>query len=137
MSRPLRIGFPGALYHLTARGNGKNDIFLNDDERNNFLELIGQEIKQQGWICYAYWLMDNHYHLLVETPEGNLMNGMHRLNGRYAQAFNRKHGHVGHVFQGRYKSILVEKDACLLELGRYIVLNPLRAGMVDMPEASP
>jgi len=135
MSRPLRVEFPGALYHLTARGNNKDEIFLNDDDRLCFLELFGQEIEQQRWICYAYCLMDNHYHLLVETPEGNLVNGMRRLNGRYTQTFNRRHGHVGHVFQGRYKSILVEKDAYLFELSRYIVLNPVRAGMVEVPEA--
>jgi len=135
MSRPLRIEFPGALYHLTARGNGGDDIFLDDDDRACFLRMFGQEIEQQGWICYAYCLMDNHYHLLIETPEGNLVRGMRRLNGRYTQAFNRRHRHVGHVFQGRYKSILVEEDAYLLELSRYIILNPVRAGMVETPEA--
>jgi len=134
MSRPLRVEFPGALYHLTARGNRRDDIFLSDDDRLRFLDLLGQEIEQQCWICYAYCLMDNHYHLLVETPEANLAKGMRRLNGRYTQSFNRKHKRIGHVFQGRYKSILVEKDAYLLELSRYIVLNPVRAGMVDTPE---
>ncbi len=135
MSRPLRVEFPGAVYHLTARGNNKDDIFLNDNDRHCFLELFGQEVEQQRWICYAYCLMDNHYHLLVETPEGNLVNGMRRLNGRYTQTFNRRHGHIGHVFQGRYKSIVVEKDAYLFELSRYIVLNPVRAGMEKTPEA--
>jgi len=135
MSRPLRIEYPGALYHLTARGNSRDDIFLNDEDRHCFLQLFGEEIVQQGWICYAYCLMDNHYHLLVETPEGNLVCGMRRLNGRYTQSFNHRHGHVGHVFQGRYKSILVEKDAYLLELSRYIALNPVRAGMVASPDS--
>jgi len=137
MSRPLRIEYPGALYHLTARGNSRDDIFLDDDDRHSFLRMFGQEIEQQGWLCYAYCLMDNHYHLLVETPDGNLVCGMRRLNGRYTQGFNRRHGHVGHVFQGRYKSILVEKDAYLFELSRYIVLNPVRAGMVETPESYP
>ncbi|TLS67586.1 hypothetical protein FEF65_06635 [Mariprofundus erugo] len=135
MSRPLRIEYPGACYHLTARGDGKDNIFLDDSDRNCFLELLGQEIEQQQWICYAYCLMDNHYHLLVETPEGSLVKGMRRLNGSYTQGFNHRHGYVGHVFQGRYKSIVVEKDAYLLELVRYIALNPVRAGMVEAPEA--
>lgn len=135
MSRPLRIEYPGALYHLTARGNDRDDIFSDEDDRYCFLRLLGQEIAQQGWICYAYCLMDNHYHLLIETPEGNLVCGMRRLNGRYTQAFNRRQAHVGHVFQGRYKSILVEKEAYLLELSRYVTLNPVRAGMVETPEA--
>ena len=89
------------------------------------------EVIQQSWLCYAWCLMDNHYHFLIETPEGNLSRGMQRLNGRYTQSFNRKHHRVGHIFQGRYKAILVEKESHLLELCRYVVLNPVRAGMVD------
>jgi len=130
MSRPLRLEYPGALYHVTSRGNAQADIFLGDDDREIFVRLLRDEIGQQGWICYAWCLMDNHYHFLIETPEANLARGMQRLNGRYTQGFNRRHGRVGHVFQGRYKAILVEKEAHLLELCRYIVLNPVRAGMV-------
>ena len=130
MTRPLRLEFPGALYHLTARGDRREDIFLDDTDRQTFLDLLAKEIRQQRWRLYAYCLMSNHYHLLIETPEGNLVAGMRRLNGVYTQAFNRRHGRVGHVLQGRYKSILVDKDAYLLELARYIVLNPVRAGMV-------
>jgi len=137
MARPLRLEYPGALYHLTARGDNKAGIFLDDEDRNRFLKYLGAEIEQQGWVCYAWCLMGNHYHLLVETPEGNLIAGMRRLNGRYTQSFNRRHGRVGHVFQGRYKSILVEKEAYLYELCRYIVLNPVRAGMVMQPEDWP
>jgi REP element-mobilizing transposase RayT len=96
----------------------------------SFLDLLGKEIHQQGWLCYAYCLMDNHYHLLIETPEANLVRSMRRLNGVYTQAFNRRRKKSGHVFQGRYKSILVDKDNYLLELCRYIVLNPVRARMV-------
>jgi REP element-mobilizing transposase RayT len=96
----------------------------------SFLDLLGKEIHQQGWLCYAYCLMDNHYHLLIETPEANLVCSMRRLNGVYTQAFNRRRKKSGHVFQGRYKSILVDKDNYLLELCRYIVLNPVRARMV-------
>lgn len=137
MTRPLRLEFPGALYHLTARGDRREDIFLDDTDRQIFLELLAKEIRQQRWRLYAYCLMSNHYHLLIETPEGNLVAGMRRLNGVYTQAFNRRHGRVGHVLQGRYKSILVDKDAYLLELARYIVLNPVRAHMVKRVEGWP
>lgn len=130
MARPLRLEYAGALYHLTARGDARADIFADDHDRSVFLELLGKEIAQQGWRCYAYCLMGNHYHLLIETPEPNLVSGMRRLNGVYTQAFNRRHGRVGHVFQGRYKSIVVDKDSHGLELCRYIVLNPVRARMV-------
>ncbi|MDX8397956.1 MAG: transposase [Mariprofundaceae bacterium] len=135
MSRPLRIEYPGAFYHLTARGNDQAKIYFDDEDRCRFLQLLAQEITQQRWVCYAYCLMDNHYHLLVETPEANLVTGMRRLNGVYTQGFNRRHGHVGHVFQGRYKSILVEKDSYLLVLARYIALNPVRAGMIETPSS--
>ncbi|MFQ5597977.1 MAG: transposase [Nitrospiria bacterium] len=129
MSRPLRIEFPGALYHLTARGNARQNIFL-DDDRQRFIDLLGREIEQQRWKCYAYCLMDNHYHLLLETPEANLVQGMRRLNSVYTQSFNRSHGRIGQVLQGRYKSIVVERESYLLELCRYVVLNPIRAKKV-------
>lgn len=130
MARPLRLQFPGAVYHLTARGNARQDIYLDDTDRYAFLCLLGREVQQQRWHCYAYCLMSNHYHLLIETPEGNLVSGMRRLNGQYSQAFNRQHGRVGHVFQGRYTSIVVDRAPYLLELCRYIVLNPVRAHLV-------
>ena len=133
MTRPLRLEFAGALYHLTARGDRQEPIFLDDTDRRRFLDLLGKEIQQQGWLCYAYCLMDNHYHLLIETPEANLVRGMRRLNGVYTQGFNWRRKKAGHVFQGRYKSILVDKDNYLLELCRYIVLNPVRAKMVKAP----
>jgi putative transposase len=137
MARPLRLEFPGALYHVTARGNARQRIYLNDEDRHLFLDLLGKEVAQQGWRCYAYCLMDNHYHLLLETPEPTLVAGMRRLNGVYTQAFNRRHRRVGHLFQGRYKAIVVDKDAYLLELCRYIVLNPVRAEAVKRPERWP
>ncbi len=137
MARPLRLEFPGALYHVTARGNARQKIFLDKEDRHRFLDLLGKEITQQGWLCYAYCLMDNHYHLLIETPEPNLVAGMRRLNGVYTQAFNRRHRRVGHLFQGRYKAILVDKDAYFLELCRYVVLNPLRAKAVKRLEQWP
>ncbi|WP_139558803.1 transposase [Methylotetracoccus oryzae] len=131
MARPLRLEFPGAVYHVTARGDRREDIFLDDPDRQRFLELLGREVEQQQWVLYAYCLMGNHYHLLLETPEANLSHGMRRLNGVYTQAFNRRRGWSGHVLQGRYKAILVDRDAYLLELCRYVVLNPVRAGIVS------
>jgi len=130
MSRPLRIEFAGALYHITARGNARQAIYDDDQDRHTFLEYLSKVIKRYDWLCHAYCLMDNHYHLLVETQCPTLSKGMKHLNGNYTQAYNRRHNRVGHLFQGRYKSILVEKDSYLQELSRYIVLNPVRARMV-------
>lgn len=130
MSRPLRIEFPGAIYHVTSRGNARNEIFLNDSDREAFLATLAWVVERFGWMCHAYCLMDNHFHLLIETPEPNLSSGMRQLNGVYTQRFNRHHKRVGHLFQGRFKAILVERDSYLLELCRYIVLNPVRAHMV-------
>jgi putative transposase len=131
MARPLRLEFPGAVYHVTARGDRQEPIFEGDDDRVAFLGLLAKEVRQQGWLLYAFCLMGNHYHLLLETPEPNLVRGMRRLNGVYTQAFNHRHDRAGHVLQGRYKSILVDKDSYLLELCRYVVLNPVRAQMVS------
>ena len=131
MARPLRIEYPGALYHVTSRGNARAPIFLDDDDRVSFLNRLQDTVERHRWRCHAYCLMDNHYHLLIETPEPNLSLGMRQLNGVYTQSINRRHGRVGHLFQGRYKAILVDKDSYFLELARYIVLNPVRAGMVD------
>ena len=130
MARPLRIEFPGAVYHITSRGNARQDIFTDDDDRTDFLERLSATVEHFHWICHAYCLMTNHYHLLIETPDGNLSAGMRQLNGTYTQAFNRKHRQVGHLFQGRFKSILVEKESHLLTLSRYIVRNPVAARMV-------
>jgi REP element-mobilizing transposase RayT len=111
-------------------GNAQQQIFSDDRDRNRFLEILGDVITRYGWICHAYCLMNNHYHLLIETPQAHLSRGMQLLNGVYTQWFNRRHKRVGHLFQGRFKGILVEKDNYLLELARYIVLNPVRAKMV-------
>jgi len=129
MARPLRIEFAGALYHVTARGNAQADIYADDADRQQFLSLLHHTIDRYGWYCHAYCLMDNHYHLLIETNSPTLSKGMKFLNGTYTQYFNRQNQRVGHVFQGRYKAILVQKDAHLLELARYIALNPVRARM--------
>jgi len=129
MARPLRIQFEGAVYHITSRGNAGQDIFLDDQDRCGFLEILGEAVARHGWICHGYCLMSNHFHLLIETPLPNLSRGMQLLNGVYSQKFNRHHRRFGHVLQGRYKAILVEKQSHLLELARYIVLNPVRAGI--------
>lgn len=126
MARPLRLEFKGAVYHLTSRGNARQKIYFSDTDRALFLETLAQVVSRYGWICHAYCLMANHYHLLVETPKANLSIGMRQLNGIYTQSFNRRHRRVGHLFQGRYKAILVQKESYLLELCRYIVLNPVR-----------
>lgn len=131
MTRPLRIELSGGLYHVTSRGDRREDIYLSDEDRIAWLTLFGQVCSRFNWVCHAYCQMTNHYHLVVETPEGNLAQGMRQLNGVYTQWVNRTHKRVGHVFQGRYKAILVEKDNYLLELARYVVLNPVRAGMVS------
>ena len=130
MARPLRLEFAGALYHLTSRGDGRETIFLSDGDRRVFLDVVAAVWERYNWALHAYCLMTNHYHLLVETPDANLSKGMRQLNGVYTQRFNHSHNRTGHVFQGRYKAILVQQDAYLLELARYVVLNPVRAQMV-------
>jgi len=110
MARPLRLEFAGAVYHLTSRGNARQKVFFTDDDRQLFLDTLAQVVSRYGWICHAYCLMANHYHLLVETPKANLSIGMRQLNGIYTQSFNRQHKRVGHLFQGRFKAILVEKE---------------------------
>ena len=133
MARPLRLEYPGAVYHVTSRGNARQNIVADDRDRTLFLERLAQVINRFAWHCHAYCLMDNHYHLLIETPKPNLSQGMRQLNGTYTQAVNRRHQRVGHLFQGRFTAILVEKEAHLLELCRYVVLNPVRAKMVTHP----
>jgi REP element-mobilizing transposase RayT len=119
---------------VTCRGNEKREVFRDAVDRLDLLEVIGRVVDIMRWRIHAYVLMGNHYHLLLETPEPNLSRGMHQLNGTYTQRFNRRHERVGHLFQGRFKAILVEKEAHLLELIRYVVLNPVRAGIVPAPE---
>jgi putative transposase len=130
MSRPLRLEFPHALYHVTSRGDRREAIYEDDEDRAAWLDVFDQVCSRFNWRCHAWCLMGNHYHVLVETPEANLSAGMRQLNGVYTQRFNHRHGKVGHVFQGRFKAVLVERESHLLELARYVVLNPVRAGMV-------
>jgi REP element-mobilizing transposase RayT/predicted DNA-binding protein (UPF0251 family) len=137
MARPLRVEFPGAIYHVTSRGNAREDIFLDDTDRRQLLDVLAKVVSRFHWACHAWCLMPNHYHLVIETPEANLALGMRQLNGVYTQRFNRRHKRVGHVFQGRYKAIVVDRDAYLLELCRYVVLNPVRAGLVDEAQEWP
>ena len=133
MARPLRIEFAGALYHVTSRGDRREAIFEDDEDRWAFLSTLAEVVGRFNWACHAYCLMTNHYHLVVETPDANLSKGMRQLNGVYTQASNRRHRRTGHLFQGRFKGILVDKESYLLELTRYVVLNPVRAGMVAQP----
>jgi putative transposase len=134
MPRPPRIEYPGAFYHITCRGNEKKYIFLSDHDRNQFLHVLHFVLQKFNIVCHAYCLMNNHFHLLLETPDANLSLGMHSLNTIYTQRFNRIHDRVGHLFQGRYKSFLIEKEGYLKEITRYVVLNPVRASIVDHPK---
>jgi putative transposase len=122
------------VYHVTSRGNGRAAIYLDDGDREAFLNVFGEVCGRIHWVCYAYCLMTSHYHLVIETLDPNLSRGMRQLNGVYTQQFNQHHGRVGHVFQGRYKAILIDREPYLLHLVRYVVLNPVRAGMVTSPE---
>jgi putative transposase len=134
MARPLRIEFPGAVYHVTSRGNEKRRIFKNDRDRKAFLDFLAETAKRFGWSITAWVLMTNHFHLVLQTPEPNLSRGMHWLNGSYAGWFNHEHKRWGHLFGGRFKAFLVEKEAYFTEVLRYVVLNPVRAGLATAPE---
>jgi REP-associated tyrosine transposase len=127
--RPLRIAPAGGIFHITARGNRRQAIFFDDDDRRWFLRLFECAVTRFRWTCHAYCLMGNHVHLLIEIRDENLSEGMQWLLGRYAQDFNWRHGFDGHLFQRRFKSETVTSDRHLLELSRYIVLNPIRAGI--------
>lgn len=131
MSRPLRLQFPGALYHVTSRGDKKCAIYRDHTDYAVWIAILGEICAQYNFVIHGYCQMTNHYHLMVETIDGNLSRGMQQLNGRYSQYYNRRHGLVGHVFQGRFKAILVQRDQYMMELARYVVLNPLRAGLVS------
>ncbi|MBU1568359.1 MAG: transposase [Proteobacteria bacterium] len=134
MARPLRLQYPGACYHVTSRGNEKKPIFRNQKDREKFLAYLESAVVRYGAIIHVWCLMGNHYHLFLETPTGNLSQIMRHINGAYTTYFNVKWKRTGHLFQGRYKAILVEADHYAAELSRYIHLNPVRAGIIDTPE---
>jgi putative transposase len=134
VSRPLRIAVPDGVYHVVARGNAKQLIFLDDADRLSFLEVVERAVDRFQWCCLSYCLMPNHYHLVLQTPNANLSRGMRQVNGTYAQRFNRRHGRCGHLFQGRFGATLVETDRHILELIRYVANNPVRAGLARRPE---
>ncbi len=134
MARPLRIAFEGAFYHVTARGNERRKIFLSHRDYEKFLSYLTDAIHKYGVILHAFVLMANHYHLIVETPKANLSSLMHSLNSAYTTYFNIKRKRAGHLFQGRYKALLIDVDNYLLEVSRYIHLNPVWAGITEKPE---
>jgi REP element-mobilizing transposase RayT len=134
MSRPLRIEFPGAVYHVTARGNRREAIFIDDADRASLLDLLAQGLERFDASALAYCLMGNHYHVVLQTRQANLSRLMRHVNGVYTQRFNRRYDKVGHVFQGRFKAIVVDTDAYLLTLCRYVELNPVRAGLAQRPQ---
>lgn len=133
MARPLRLEFEGAIYHVTARGDRREPIFQDDSDRKMLLAIVGQALERFDAVLCAYCLMENHYHFVLRTHQPNLSRLMRHINGVYTQAFNRRHAQVGHLFQGRFKALLVDKDAYLLEVCRYVDLNPVRAGIVKQP----
>lgn len=133
MVRPLRIEFPGAFYHVSCRGNRRENIFRDRIDRIAWIDETECMCRRFHFIVHAYCQMSNHYHMLIETPEGNLGQGMRQLNGAYSQYYNRRHNLAGHVMQGRYHAVLVQKESYLRELSRYILLNPVRAGIVQLP----
>jgi REP element-mobilizing transposase RayT len=137
MARPLRINYEGAFHHITARGNERKKIFLSKADYDTFLNFLKDASHKYGIIIHCYALMGNHYHLVVETPRGLLSRFMHDINSGYTTYFNIKRKRAGHLFQGRYRSLLVEKDSYLLELSRYVHLNPCRAGIAERPEDYP
>jgi REP element-mobilizing transposase RayT len=137
MARPLRIEFPGALYHVTSRGDRREDIFVDDADRATLLAVLAQGLGRFDAQLLSHCLMSNHYHLVVHTRQGRLSALMRHVNGVYTQAFNRRHGKEGHLFQGRYKAVLVDREAYLLESCRYVELNPVRAGLVAQPQGWP
>jgi REP element-mobilizing transposase RayT len=124
---------PGGVYHVLSRGNARQEIYLDDGDRRRFLATLRSVTERFNVRCHAYCLMGNHYHLLLETPAANLSRAIRQLNGVYAQSFNRRHDRTGHLFQGRFESRLVEKEAYLLAVSRYVVLNPVRADLVSHP----
>ncbi len=137
MARPHRENVEGGLYHVYARGNAKARIYMDNYDRGAYLALLGRVTTGVRWRCLSYCLMENHVHLLLETPYANLSKGMQQLHGRYAQAFNARHGRVGHLFQGRYGAVRAKSDQQLLAVVAYIARNPVEAGLCQRPSEWP
>ena len=134
MPRPPRPQFAGARYHLMSRGVARLPVFRDDEDRDAFLTMFGKVVRELGWKCLGYCLMETHYHLVVETPEPNLARGMQRLNSCFAANFNRRHGGRGHVFERRYHAVVVESEGHLFTLHGYLAANPLRVGLCSSAE---
>ena len=137
MSAKHRLQIAGGMYHVTARGNAQGRIFLDEFDYLGFLRVLATQVARRGWLCHSFCLIPNHYHLLLETPEANLAQGMRLLNGMFAQRFNGRYSRHGHVFQGPYGAVLLEDDDHLIEVYRYIALNPVRAGLAADPDEWP
>ncbi len=137
VARALRIQVPNGIYHVTTKGCADRFIYLDAVDRQSFETILADVIERHEWLCRSFCLMGTHYHLMVDTPLGDLSAGMQRLNGQYAQTFNRRHGTTGHVFQGRFHSEFMQSDSHLLEVTRYVALNPVRAGLCRRPEDWP
>jgi putative transposase len=135
--RPPRLQVAGGLYHVTAHSNVGRVVFRDDEERAQFLAMLELGVTRCGWSCRSYCLLSTHFHLLISTPEPDLSTGMQYVNGRYAQWANWHRGERSHVFEGRFRSVLVETESHALEVHRYIALNPVRAGLVRDPEQWP
>jgi putative transposase len=133
MPRRPRFQEPGAIYHVTSRGAEGRPVFLDDLDRSLFMSVLAEVVQGRKWVCPSYCLMTNHFHLLIQTPHPDLAVGMHRLNSAHANYFNRRHDHIGHLFQSRYSAQVIESESHLLEACRYIVLNPVRAGLCRRP----
>ena len=133
MARALRVEFPGAVYHVEARGCPGEPVFCDDEDREKFLSILAAVAVRCRLICYAYCLLDEEYHLLLETPEANISRAMRQLNGVYGQSFARRHGKKGHVFGTRFRAQLIEKETYLQEMARNLVLRPVRSGLVACP----
>src|ERR1019366_3668191 len=131
MARPLRLEFADALYHITSRGNERRAIFRTNRDRKTFLTVLGAAALRFGWSVTAWVLMTNHFHLVLQTPEPNLSKRMQWLNSAYANWFNRVHGRCGHLFQGRFKALLIDREAYFADVLRYVALNPVRAKMCE------
>jgi len=137
VARKPREHLAGGIFHVYARGNARDAVYRDDADRLAYLRMLGRTVSKMGWWCLAYCLMDNHVHLLVETPQANLSRGMQRLHGGYAQAFNARHGRSGHVFQGRYGAVPMKSDGQLWAVAAYIARNPLEANLCERPEDWP